>query len=303
MPGGLCGGVEADRVRRRIGHIASLRRKPAAGRHLCAGAGLAPAPDRGQQPVPFSTVQAPDGGPGILRYYRAFQSTGRPMKTIAYGLSAVLCLGCVTAGAADLVNDEQKTLYAIGVALSQSVKDFALTEAELELVKSGMTDGVLGRPSRVEMQTYGPKIQQLAQARASVVARKEEKASAAFLAKAAGESGTKKTASGALVRMIKDGKGPSPAATDTVKVHYQGTLTDGTVFDSSIQRGAPATFPLNRVIKCWTEGVQEIKVGGKARLVCPANIAYGDRGSPPNIKPGATLVFEVELLEIVKEAK
>jgi FKBP-type peptidyl-prolyl cis-trans isomerase FkpA/FKBP-type peptidyl-prolyl cis-trans isomerase FklB len=85
-----------------------------------------------------------------------------------------------------------------------------------------------------------------------------------------------------------------------VTVHYQGTLVDGTVFDSSVKRGAPATFALNGVIKCWTEGVQLIKVGGKARLVCPADIAYGDRGSPPRIKPGATLVFEVELLDIVK---
>jgi FKBP-type peptidyl-prolyl cis-trans isomerase FkpA/FKBP-type peptidyl-prolyl cis-trans isomerase FklB len=85
-----------------------------------------------------------------------------------------------------------------------------------------------------------------------------------------------------------------------VKVHYQGTLIDGTVFDSSLQRGEPVSFPLGNVIKCWTEGLQQMKVGGKSRLVCPANLAYGDRGSPPNIKPGATLVFEVELLEITK---
>ena len=82
-----------------------------------------------------------------------------------------------------------------------------------------------------------------------------------------------------------------------MKVHYHGTLRDGTVFDSSVERGEPATFPLNRVIPCWTEGVQKMKVGGKAKLVCPSNIAYGDRGAPPKIKPGATLVFEVELLE------
>jgi FKBP-type peptidyl-prolyl cis-trans isomerase FkpA/FKBP-type peptidyl-prolyl cis-trans isomerase FklB len=88
-----------------------------------------------------------------------------------------------------------------------------------------------------------------------------------------------------------------------VKVHYHGTLIDGTVFDSSVQRGQPATFPLNGVIPCWTEGVQRMKVGEKSRLVCPSQIAYGDRGAPPKIKPGATLVFEVELLEIVKENK
>src|SRR5207253_7439206 len=120
--------------------------------------------------------------------------------------------------------------------------------------------------------------------------------------KAAAEKGAVKTPSGAIVTTLKAGTGPSPTASDKVKVHYQGTLMDGTVFDSSIQRGEPITFPLSGVIKCWGEGVQQMKVGGKSRLVCPADTAYGDRGAPPKIKPGATLVFEVELLEIVKEA-
>lgn len=222
------------------------------------------------------------------------------MKARAITLSAILCIGFSSARAADPANDEQKALYALGVAISQSLNDFALSESELEIVKSGISDGVLKKTIKVDMQTYRPKIQQLAQARTSVVAEKEKKASAGFLAKAAAEPGAKKTASGAIVTTIKEGKGPSPKASDTVKVHYQGTLLDGTVFDSSVQRGQPTTFPLGNVIKCWTEGLQQIKVGGKSRLVCPANIAYGDRGSPPAIKPGATLVFEVELLEIVK---
>jgi FKBP-type peptidyl-prolyl cis-trans isomerase FkpA/FKBP-type peptidyl-prolyl cis-trans isomerase FklB len=168
------------------------------------------------------------------------------------------------------------------------------------VVKTGLTDGALKRPNGIDVQAYLPKIQQLAQARSSVVADKEKKAGDAFLAKAAAEPGVKKTASGAIVKTLKEGSGASPAATDRVTVHYQGTLVDGTVFDSSLKRGAPATFPLNGVIKCWTEGVQLMKVGGKSRLVCPAAIAYGDRGSPPTIKPGATLVFEVELLSIEK---
>ena len=222
------------------------------------------------------------------------------MKVIVFCLSALFGIGLSGARAADLANDEQKALYALGVAISQSLNDFALSEPELEIVKFGLSDGILKRTLKVDMQTFKPNIQQLAQSRAAVVAEREKKAGAAFVAKAAAEPGAKKTASGAIVTMLKEGKGPSPKAADTVKVHYQGTLMDGTVFDSSVQRGQPATFPLGNVIKCWTEGVQEIKVGGKSRLVCPANIAYGDRGSPPAIKPGATLVFEVELLEIVK---
>jgi len=222
------------------------------------------------------------------------------MRTIVLCLPVLLGIGFSTALAADLANDEQKALYAIGVAVSQSLSDLALSESELEIVKSGMSDGVLKRPLKVDPKAYGPKVQQLVQARGAILAEKEKKAGAAFLAKAAAEPGAKKTTSGAIVTALKEGKGPSPKASDTVKVHYQGTLVNGTVFDSSIQRGQPATFPLGNVIKCWTEGLQEIKVGGKARLVCPADIAYGDRGSPPAIKPGATLIFEVELLEIVK---
>ena len=104
--------------------------------------------------------------------------------------------------------------------------------------------------------------------------------------------------SGLVYKSLKDGTGPSPTATDVVKVHYRGTLQDGKEFDSSHSRGQPAEFPLNRVIKCWTEGVQKMKVGGKAKLTCPAAIAYGDRGAGNVIPPGATLQFEVELLAI-----
>jgi FKBP-type peptidyl-prolyl cis-trans isomerase FkpA/FKBP-type peptidyl-prolyl cis-trans isomerase FklB len=223
------------------------------------------------------------------------------MNTITRLLSALLCAGllCGSAAAAEM-SEEQKTLYALGVAISQSLGDFALTEKELAVVVSGLTDGTLKRPIQVDMQTYGPKLQQLAQARAATVAEQEKKAGAAYVAKAAAAPGAIKTESGAVVQTIKEGKGPTPAAGDKVRVHYHGTLVDGTVFDSSVQRNEPATFPLSGVIKCWTEGVQKIKVGGKSRLVCPANLAYGERGSPPVIKPGATLVFEVELLEIVK---
>jgi len=119
----------------------------------------------------------------------------------------------------------------------------------------------------------------------------------AYLDKAAAEPGAQKTASGLIYRELKPGTGASPKASDTVKVHYRGTLIDGKEFDSSYG-GEPLEFPLNRVIRAWTEGVQMMKVGGKSRLVCPANLAYGERGAPPDIPGGATLVFEVELLGI-----
>ncbi|GMV48613.1 FKBP-type peptidyl-prolyl cis-trans isomerase [Nitrospirales bacterium NOB] len=223
------------------------------------------------------------------------------MRVVSVVVSAAVLLASSLASAADPANDEQKTLYALGLAISQSLGPFTLNENELEFVKAGLADGVLKHTQKVDLQTFGPKIQELQQRRASALAEVEKKAGASFLAKASAEPGAKKTESGAIITTIKEGKGAAPKATDTVKVHYHGTLIDGTVFDSSVKRGEPATFPLNQVIKCWTEAVQLIKVGGKSRLVCPSAIAYGDRGSPPVIKPGATLIFEVELLDIVKQ--
>jgi FKBP-type peptidyl-prolyl cis-trans isomerase FkpA len=124
-------------------------------------------------------------------------------------------------------------------------------------------------------------------------------AQADSLAKAAAEKGAVVTDSGLVFLSLKEGKGANPVATDTVKVHYRGTFPDGKEFDSSYKRGEPASFPLNRVIKCWTEGVQRIKVGGKAKLTCPSAIAYGERGAGGGeIPPNSILQFEVELLGI-----
>jgi len=200
----------------------------------------------------------------------------------------------------ELKTEEQKTLYALGLVIAQNLSSFALSPADFEIVKAGIADGVTSKDKKVDLQTYGPKIQELQKTRVTAAAVPERKAGQAFVDKAAAEKGAVKTPSGAIVTTLKPGTGPSPTASDKVKVHYHGTLMDGTVFDSSVQRGEPITFPLSGVIKCWTEGVQQMKVGGKSRLVCPADTAYGDRGAPPKIKPGATLVFEVELLEIVK---
>jgi FKBP-type peptidyl-prolyl cis-trans isomerase FkpA len=120
----------------------------------------------------------------------------------------------------------------------------------------------------------------------------------AYIEQAAAQPGAIKTDSGLVYRELRPGSGGYPKASDTVTVNYRGTLVDGTEFDSSYKRNEPAQFPLNQVIPCWTEGVQKMKVGAKSELVCPASIAYGDRGSPPVIPGGATLIFEVELLRI-----
>jgi FKBP-type peptidyl-prolyl cis-trans isomerase FkpA len=225
------------------------------------------------------------------------------MRKAVIGIATVFLASIVSLPAfgADPSTEDQKAFYALGLALSKSIGMFSLSESELELVKAGLTDGVLKHKPKAELKAYEQKLQQLAQTRSAQMADVEKKAGAAYVTKAAAESGAVKTDSGAIVKTMKPGKGPSPKATDRVKVHYHGTLLDGTVFDSSRQRGEPVVFPLNQVVKCWTEGVQKMKVGETARLVCPSDLAYGDRGAPPDIKPGATLVFEVELLDIVKE--
>jgi FKBP-type peptidyl-prolyl cis-trans isomerase FkpA/FKBP-type peptidyl-prolyl cis-trans isomerase FklB len=197
--------------------------------------------------------------------------------------------------------EEQKTLYALGLAVSGGLAPFKLSEAELEMVEAGLADGVLNRKRKVDMEAYLPKVQELQRTRVALAADAEKKAASTYLDKAAKEKGVTRTASGLLYSTIKAGAGASPKATDAVTVHYHGTLTNGAVFDSSVQRGQPATFNLNQVIPCWTEGLQRMKVGEKARLVCPSNLAYGDQGRPPQIQPGATLIFEVELLDIAKQ--
>lgn len=225
------------------------------------------------------------------------------MRKIAFlallvSLAAVSCKGSGAGSGPELKTDDQKTLYALGLVVSQNLSQFNLSESDLEFVKAGMADGVLKRSEQVNLDEFRSKIGALAQSRAAAGAAADKQVGAAFLEKAATEPGAVKTPAGFVYKEITAGAGAIPAATDKVKVHYKGTLIDGTVFDSSIDRGEPAVFPLNHVIPCWTAAVQMMKVGGKSRVVCPSDLAYGDRGAPPRIKPGATLVFEVELLGI-----
>ena len=233
-------------------------------------------------------------------------------KPVAPALAAALLvsvLGCAknapvpaasASPSAAAMTEEQKTLYAAGLILGRNLEPLALTPAELEIISKGIGDAATGKTPQVELQTYGPKVQELLRARQSARAGGEKTKGQEYASKAAGEAGAEKTASGLVYQSLTAGSGASPKATDTVKVHYRGTLTSGTEFDSSYKRGEPVEFPLNGVIPCWTEGVQKMKVGGKARLVCPSDIAYGDQGRPPTIPGGSTLIFEVELLSIKK---
>jgi FKBP-type peptidyl-prolyl cis-trans isomerase len=196
-----------------------------------------------------------------------------------------------------LQTDQDKTLYALGIAIGQNVRDFKLTAAELELVSLGISDTVLGVEPKAELDVYGPRIQSLMQERMMAGAVAEKQASDAWVAEQAGQPGAERSASGVVVIPMTEGTGANPTADSTVRVHYHGTLRDGTVFDSSVQRNEPISFPLSGVIACWTEGVQKIKVGGKSKLLCPSDTAYGDQGSG-SIPGGAALAFEVELLAI-----
>jgi FKBP-type peptidyl-prolyl cis-trans isomerase FkpA len=215
-------------------------------------------------------------------------------------VTIIALAGVTTARAAGPVpkTDEEKTIYAIGVALGRNVVAFDLTPAEFALVRAGFADGASNKEPKVDLETFGPKTNELWQARVAKTAEAEKKNAQAFLERAAAEKGAEKKPSGLIYTELKAGDGQQPKPTDKVKVHYTGTLRDGTVFDSSIRRGKPADLPLHAATPCWAEGLQLMREHGKAKIVCPSDLAYGDRGAPPKIKPGAALAFEVELLEV-----
>jgi len=197
-----------------------------------------------------------------------------------------------------LESEDDKTVYAIGYSIAGSLTSLALSKAEIELLLAGIRDGAAGTESQVAMETYGPKIRALQGARAANAAAAEKVEASKWLYSAAKKQGAETLASGVIIQQTAAGTGDAPKASSRVKVHYVGTLRNGSEFDSSRSRGEPAEFPLNGVIPCWTEALQKMKVGGSATLWCPADKAYGDNGTGA-IPPGAALKFEVELLEIL----
>jgi FKBP-type peptidyl-prolyl cis-trans isomerase FklB len=220
----------------------------------------------------------------------------------------------VMAGAALVACEEQKkpktvaerAAYSIGYMTGKSSKPQA-PNLKTESFIAGFRDAYADKPSpltqeemRVALMAYEQEIrkeQEMAQKKSAIVGASE---GAAFLANNAKKAGVKSTASGLQYEVVKEGKGAKPKATDVVRVHYEGKLVDGTVFDSSRQRGQPIEFPLNRVIPGWTEGLQLMPVGSRYKFIIPANLGYGEEGAGP-IPPNAVLLFDVELLDIVKQ--
>ena len=217
-------------------------------------------------------------------------------------ICVLVLLLAVPAWAVKPETEDEKTLYALGVMLTKQLSVFNLSADEYEFIQRGISDAANGKKLLIDPETYAKNIGTLAQTRMKAAAQKQKDLAKPFLEKAAKEKDAQKSDSGLIYQPIKLGTGAQPKATDTVKVHYVGTLIDGKEFDSSVKRGQPIEFPLGQVIPCWTEGVAKMKVGGKAKLICPSEIAYGEAGRPPIIPGGATLVFEVELLDIIKEA-
>jgi len=210
-----------------------------------------------------------------------------------------LAVPAVAMAAPELESDDDKVIYVMGIAMARSVPPLDLSASEIEILYRGLADQLAGRELAVDPTEYGPKVQALVETRMAMTASAEREASVDFVKQAAAVKGARTTESGLVYLDVSEGSGEKPAMTDSVTVHYTGTLRDGSVFDSSHKRGEPASFALNRVIPCWTEALQRMKIGGKATIVCPAEIAYGDRGAPGGlIKPGAALKFDVELISI-----
>lgn len=231
------------------------------------------------------------------------------MKKISIAVFAVFMAGAAmaqdkapAASAADKsgMTEDQKTLYFLGKAVSSKIKQFDFTPEEAKYIEMGFQETLAGKGDKVD-DSYGTKLNEYLAKKQEAIVAKQKEAAKPFLEKMSKEKGAVKLPSGVIYIPMKKGTGAYPKATDMVKVHYHGTFPDGKVFDSSVERGTPAEFPLNGVIPCWTEGVQKIRVGGKAKLVCPSDTAYGDQGAGGAIPGGATLVFEVQLLDILKE--
>lgn len=203
-----------------------------------------------------------------------------------------------TSAERSLETEDDKAFYSLGFAMSRTLQGFMLTPEEFEAVALGLRDGVLGGEERVaDRSQYLSRIRSLQAERAQKYAEQAAAEAEAYLAERAADEGAVVRESGIIYQELTSGAGEQPTATSQVTVDYHGTLADGSTFDSTRVRGQPATFGLDGVIPCWTEAIPLMRVGGKAKITCPAQTAYGDAGAG-SIPPGAVLTFEVELLGI-----
>ena len=208
----------------------------------------------------------------------------------------------------NMVSNQDSISYSIGMAMAQNLKQNGMTDLNTTLLAQGLSDALKGQKTKLSMEQMGQILNAYQQKQMAARNAEGMKASAenkkigsAFLTENKAKAGVVTTASGLQYSIEKEGTGVKPTATDRVKVHYTGKLLDGKVFDSSVERGQPAEFGVNEVIKGWTEALQLMPVGSKWKLYIPSDLAYGDRGAGADIKPGSTLVFDVELLDIVKQ--
>jgi len=229
------------------------------------------------------------------------------MRFVALAAISALALGCGQqagiGGGGTLATADDSVSYILGYGMGKNLKDQSVPVTP-ELIFRGMREAMAGKPSvmpesvmQQTMMAFQFRMMNAQRERDSAAAIENEKAGQDFLASNKGKDGVKTTASGLQYKVISEGSGPKPKATSRVTVHYKGTLLNGDQFDSSYDRGQPATFALNGVIPGWTEGVQLMSKGAKYQFWIPANLAYGEQGSPPAIPPNSTLVFEVELLD------
>ncbi len=231
-----------------------------------------------------------------------------PMRHTLLAVVAITFLGTSTfAFSKDTLDtDREKASYMVGMQIGgslQQIKDEVDLPLVIQAIETTLAGGtpLLSEEEAGEVQkNFAERLQAKHAAEQQAVATRNKQEGDAFLAENKGKKGVQSTASGLQYQVVTQGKGAKPAATDRVKVHYTGTLLDGTKFDSSVDRGQPAEFALNQVIPGWTEGLQLMPVGSKYTFWIPSDLAYGDRGTPGPIGPNATLKFEVELLEIVK---
>lgn len=217
------------------------------------------------------------------------------MKKLIIG--TLLCLSFGPLAAQNTPINMDSVSYALGVMLSQNLKSQGFDKVDADAMLKGFTEGLAGTNS-MDVASANAQIQAYMQKKQEEASAGARKSGEDFLAENAKRPEVKVTESGLQYEVLKEGTGASPVATDKVKVHYHGTLIDGTVFDSSVERGQTIEFGLNQVISGWTEGVQLMKEGAKYRFFIPWNLAYGPRGSAPKIPPYAALIFDVELFEV-----